>query len=126
VQIRALLEGTTADDMLHNWHEILPQKMEDWALDRSAMVELFGSTRDEWMAEDLQGWLAPNRIYPRVGDALKSALGTEESEVYIVTTKQVGAQVQGHAVLCKNCLQSSSSCCSLLRDVCRHGSPKQS
>lgn len=51
------------------------------------MVELFGSTRDEWMAADLDGWLAPNRIYAGVPEAMKALV--EAQEVYIVTTKQV-------------------------------------
>ena len=50
------------------------------------LVSLFGSTRDNWMAEDLDGWLAPNRIYPGVADVMKTLM--KEQEVYIVTTKQ--------------------------------------
>jgi hypothetical protein len=50
------------------------------------LVELFGRTRDEWMAADLDGWLAPNRIYPGVADCMRALM--YEHEVYIVTTKQ--------------------------------------
>ena len=53
------------------------------------LVALFGSVRDEWMAADLASWLAPNRIYPGVADAVRAALAGGD-EVYIVTTKQVG------------------------------------
>lgn len=52
------------------------------------LVELFGSTRDEWMAADMEGWLAPNRIYPGVAKAVRALM--ERDETYIVTTKQVG------------------------------------
>lgn len=34
VQIRCLLEGVTVEDMLQHWHEMLPQHMEKWQLDR--------------------------------------------------------------------------------------------
>ena len=51
------------------------------------LVELFGTTRDAWIEEDLQGWLAPNRIYPGVPDVLRALL--DRQETYIVTTKQV-------------------------------------
>jgi hypothetical protein len=51
------------------------------------LVDLFGSTRDEWMASDMQGWLAPNRIYPGVADAVREFM--QHDECYIVTTKQV-------------------------------------
>lgn len=55
------------------------------------MVKLFGVVRDEWIADDVQGWLAPNRIYPGVAAALQGAMGDQET--YIVTTKQVGGQL---------------------------------
>jgi len=50
------------------------------------LVDLFGGTRDEWMASDLDGWLAPNRIYPGVAECMKELISA--AEVYIVTTKQ--------------------------------------
>lgn len=50
------------------------------------LVELFGNTRDGWMKADLEGWLAPNRIYPGVADTVKALMERQES--YIVTTKQ--------------------------------------
>lgn len=53
------------------------------------LVHLFGSVRDQWIAEDLNGWLAPNRIYPGVADSLAAAV--QSDEVFIVTTKQAGA-----------------------------------
>jgi hypothetical protein len=52
------------------------------------MVSLFGRVRDDWIASDLAGWLAPNRIYPGVAEAVKEALAGGD-EVYVVTTKQV-------------------------------------
>lgn len=39
------------------------------------------------MAEDLQSWLAPNKIYNGLSSALQKVMVNEE--VYIVTTKQV-------------------------------------
>ncbi len=51
------------------------------------LVELFGSTRDEWMEDDLHDWLAANEIYdgvPAVVEHLRS-----NGTFYIVTTKQV-------------------------------------
>lgn len=34
----------------------------------------------------MEGWLAPNRIYPGVADAMRALMAAHE--VYIVTTKQ--------------------------------------
>ena len=53
------------------------------------LVERFGSARDDWIKEDLAGWLASNRIYDGVADALRRL--KEREDVYIVTTKQVSA-----------------------------------
>jgi hypothetical protein len=53
------------------------------------LVNLFGNVRDDWIASDLKGWLAPNKIYPGVADAIKATLKSDDTEVYIVTTKQV-------------------------------------
>lgn len=62
--------------------------------DRATLVKLFGTTRDDWIQEDLKGWLAPNRFYDGVVEPVKKALGNEEREVYIVTTKQQRFTVQ--------------------------------
>ncbi|MEW5297073.1 MAG: hypothetical protein WDW38_005882 [Sanguina aurantia] len=87
VQVRCLWEGMTSSHMLDHWgHEELPAAMGKWNLDRSELVKLFGAVRDEWIAEDLDSWLAPNNIYPGVADLVRTAL--EQQELYIVTTKQ--------------------------------------
>ncbi|KAA8520649.1 hypothetical protein F0562_014905 [Nyssa sinensis] len=49
----------------------------------TALVDLFGKVRDEWMEKDMATWIGANRFYPGVPDALKFA----SSRVYIVTTK---------------------------------------
>lgn len=51
------------------------------------LVETFGSTRDDWMAEDMQGWLQSNGIYEPTPQVLRHLMA--DDEVYIVTTKQV-------------------------------------
>lgn len=94
VQIRCLYEGgdgdATVDEMLRTWHGpdgMLASSMARWGLDREPLVELFGRVRDEWIAADLRGWLAPNRIYPGVAEGVKAAIARGD-EVYVVTTKQ--------------------------------------
>jgi phosphoglycolate phosphatase-like HAD superfamily hydrolase len=87
VQVRCLLEGACSpEEMLETWHELLPERMAAWGLERAALVELFGATRDAWMAEDLAGWLAPNEIYPGAADAVRALMAAHE--VHVVTTKQ--------------------------------------
>mmetsp|Transcript_24172 Transcript_24172/g.52804 ORF Transcript_24172/g.52804 Transcript_24172/m.52804 type:complete len:294 (+) Transcript_24172:56-937(+) len=86
VQIRCLYEGMSVDEMLGGWEHILPAKMKEWSLQRGELVDLFGSVRDAWIASDLSGWLAPNRIYAGVAGPVAAAMSKDE--VYIVTTKQ--------------------------------------
>lgn len=86
VQVRCLLEGVGVEAMLARWHDLLPDYMARWKLERGALVELFGATRDAWIEVDLQGWLAPNRIYPGMPEAMRALMAAHE--VYIVTTKQ--------------------------------------
>ena len=89
MQVRTLLEGSTTDEILEHWDTLLPDKMQEWQLDRDEMVKMFGDVRDQWMQQDMEGWLAPNRIYDGVDTALQHALESDSCEVYIVTTKQV-------------------------------------
>ncbi len=54
---------------------------------RPQLVQLFQDVRDNWIKEDLAGWLAPNRIYDGVAQPVAHA--QQRDEVYIVTTKMV-------------------------------------
>jgi len=85
VQIRCLYEGMGVQEMLDGWSSILPAHMKTWELERAKLVQLFGKVRDDWIAADLAGWLAPNRIYEGVAAPVAAALAQEE--LYIVTTK---------------------------------------
>ncbi|KAK9800246.1 hypothetical protein WJX73_005837 [Symbiochloris irregularis] len=86
VQIRCLLEGVSPDKILNDWHTVLPEYMQKWGVERAKLVELFGGTRDEWMASDLKGWLHMNRFYPNAPELLQHTI--DQHETYIVTTKQ--------------------------------------
>ncbi|GAQ81108.1 hypothetical protein KFL_000710130 [Klebsormidium nitens] len=71
--------------LLTGWeHEVKPVAMAEWGVEKEPLVELFGRVRDDWMDHDLHTWIAANRFYPGVSDALKFA----SSKLYIVTTKQ--------------------------------------
>ncbi|XXG84997.1 hypothetical protein AAC387_Pa11g0178 [Persea americana] len=76
--------GLTVEGILENWSKLKPVIMEEWNENRDALIDLFGKVRDEWIDNDLSGWISANRFYPGVADALKFA----SSRVYIVTTKQ--------------------------------------
>jgi hypothetical protein len=50
VQIRCLYEGVTVEEMLESWQDMLPARMQEWALDRGSVgmvtVLLWGSHAD--------------------------------------------------------------------------------
>ncbi|KAM0927673.1 hypothetical protein ACQ4PT_002693 [Festuca glaucescens] len=77
-------EGLSVQEILENWLKLKPTIMSEWNEDRESLVDLFGRIRDEWIENDLPGWIGANRFYPGTADALKFS----SSEIYIVTTKQ--------------------------------------
>ncbi|KAG6512201.1 hypothetical protein ZIOFF_030297 [Zingiber officinale] len=80
----SVADGLTVEAILENWMKLKPVIMEEWGEERDSLVDLFGRVRDEWMENDLSGWIGANRFYPGVADALRFA----SSQLYIVTTKQ--------------------------------------
>lgn len=84
--MRFIETGVSEQAILGNFQALCRSALEH--SDRSAenLTELFGRTRDQWIARDLQGWLSHHRFYPGVIDALARMLA--RSPVFILTTKQ--------------------------------------
>ncbi|XP_058754691.1 uncharacterized protein LOC131627845 [Vicia villosa] len=80
----SVAEGLTVEGILESWFELKPIVIEEWKENREDLIDLFGKVRDDWLENDLTGWIQANRFYPGVTDALRFA----SSRVYIVTTKQ--------------------------------------
>lgn len=40
IQVRCLLEGVEVEDILNNWHRILPEYMEKWGLERKEVGDV--------------------------------------------------------------------------------------
>ncbi|KAM0825082.1 hypothetical protein ACQ4PT_069795 [Festuca glaucescens] len=83
-QMYTVSEGLSVQEILENWLKLKPTIMSEWNEDRDSLVDLFGRIRDDWIENDLPGWIGANRFYPGTADALKFS----SSEIYIVTTKQ--------------------------------------
>ncbi|MBR4672891.1 MAG: ribonuclease III [Victivallales bacterium] len=62
--------------------------MTEHSLTQQQLIELFGATRDNWIAEDQQNWLDWHTLYPGVAEALKANLSKGGTHFIIATTKQ--------------------------------------
>ena len=57
------IDEITVEKILEQWANIKPIIMEDWGeTDREALIEYFGMVRDEWISNDIQGWIRANRL----------------------------------------------------------------
>ncbi len=74
-------------------------------------MDLFGSVRDAWIADDLHGWLDANGIYAGLPDDLAAA--QKQAELYIVTTKQVSTATSGqmHLAPGNTCMEHDVNSC---------------
>jgi phosphoglycolate phosphatase-like HAD superfamily hydrolase len=87
VVLRSLLVGVSDDDILQNWRAIAQQQIDTDAVTPQELSAAVDEIRDEWIAQDLNDWLAQQRFYPGVIDALQRWLANS-SQVVIVTTKE--------------------------------------
>lgn len=85
--LRSLLLGTPEADILANWGAIAQNLV---AAEQVVPAEI-GATvdriRDEWIAADLNSWLAQHRFYPGVIERLRQTLNSPV-QVVIITTKE--------------------------------------
>lgn len=55
-------------------------------VDVNFLKQLFGDTRDNWIAADLSGWIEVNPLFQSIADKLKQL--NKQATWYVVTTKQ--------------------------------------
>ncbi|MEG4506786.1 HAD hydrolase-like protein [Microcoleus sp. F6_B4] len=85
--IRALLTGISPEEILLEWPNIVPYLLTENNLKAQSVGAMLDGLRDNWIAEDLAGWLSLHRFYPGVADRLHS-LQESSVKVAIVTTKE--------------------------------------
>lgn len=87
VLIHALLIGIPETEILTNWGSIVPRLVQEVGLVSTEIAATVDHIRDEWIAKDLEHWLAQHRFYPGVIDRLRQTL-TESVYLVIITTKE--------------------------------------
>jgi phosphoglycolate phosphatase-like HAD superfamily hydrolase len=85
--IRALLSGISEEQILLKWPTIVTQLMTENGLKVAEVGAMLDGLRDNWIAEDLPGWLSLHRFYPGVAESLQKLQGSLV-KVAIVTTKE--------------------------------------
>jgi phosphoglycolate phosphatase-like HAD superfamily hydrolase len=85
--LRAIALGIDDEEVLRNWPAIARDLVAQENLEKKALSRQLDGIRDEWIAEDLEGWLDLHRFYPGVIDRLSSLLDSD-TLLYIVTTKE--------------------------------------
>ncbi len=87
ILLRALVFGVKEAEILADWKSTSLKLLEAENLEQKSVVQKLDRVRDNWIKNDLDGWLALHRFYPGVIDRLKQIVDSE-TKVYIVTTKE--------------------------------------
>jgi phosphoglycolate phosphatase-like HAD superfamily hydrolase len=87
VLIKALLDGFTQASILQSWITIAEEILQKSNLNSKDIGSKLDKNRDEWINDDLDGWLNLHRFYPGVVEKIKATLKSN-TELYIITTKE--------------------------------------
>ncbi|BAY24814.1 hypothetical protein NIES2100_46110 [Calothrix sp. NIES-2100] len=87
VLIKALVDGIDDEKILHEWVNIAPKILLDHNIQAREVAAKLDNLRDQWIADDLNGWLSLHRFYPGVIDKIKATVASTV-QLYIITTKE--------------------------------------
>ncbi len=82
--VRLLFDGFQPEDILDDATFLTGKLMHDEALQHDVLIRLFGTTRDRWINDDLDNWLAVHEFFDGTVDAVNSST----CPAYIITTKE--------------------------------------
>ncbi len=83
--MRLLYEGMSSASLMDAFHHQIEALLLRDQLNVDELKEIFGTTRDEWIAEDFDSWIEMNPLFDGIADKLKQ-IDTDNS--FIITTKQ--------------------------------------
>jgi phosphoglycolate phosphatase-like HAD superfamily hydrolase len=87
VLLRAILKGFSESELLEHWATIRDRVVVEEDLNPKNLGARVDSTRDQWIAENLEEWLSLHRFYPGVTECLQTLLALN-FPVVIITTKE--------------------------------------
>lgn len=83
--MRLLFEGMSGENITSAFHHQMEALMIRDALTVDELKDIFGTTRDEWIASDFESWIDMNPLFDGIGDKLRQI---DADNCFIVTTKQ--------------------------------------
>lgn len=87
VLIRALLQGISEERIGEEWAAIAQQLLQQDRLAAADIGRKLDQVRDEWIHQDLDGWLGLHRFYPGVVERLQEVISSS-IQIIIITTKE--------------------------------------
>ena len=87
ILLRSLVLEIGEAKILHDWKGISLKLLESEGLEKSHVVQKLDGVRDNWIENDLDGWLSLHRFYPGIIERLQQVIDSS-TELYIVTTKE--------------------------------------
>lgn len=88
VLIRAMVEGTSEEEILSHWRGICEQIMTRDGLKAGEIMDRVDGRRDRQIQMNRSEWLALHRFYPGIAPQLRSLLANRDLELVIITTKE--------------------------------------
>ena len=90
VMIRLLIEDPTcAAQLVQQWagEATCQACLEAWQVTKAFVMDTFNTTRQQWIKEDLAGWVAEHGIYETAQGAFRILEAERPHQNYIITTK---------------------------------------
>lgn len=87
VVLRAVIEGFSEAEILENWPAIAQNLIKRQQLNPVILSEQVDRGRDQWIEQDLAGWLSLHRFYPGVPERVKQVMASAV-QLMIITTKE--------------------------------------
>lgn len=88
VLIHALREGYSPEAIWQDWSGIVQNILGQTGWTSSQLMQSLDQERDRQIKEELDHWLSLHRFYDGVVSSLQKLLTDDETDVYIITTKE--------------------------------------
>lgn len=84
--MRLLKDGIDPKSLIDNYSSRIALLIQQQGLDINDLKQRLGSTRDAWIASDLESWITRNPLFPGIKQQLQKL--NQQATWYIITTKQ--------------------------------------